>query len=97
MDLHKKRLGEGNNDSSITDDVTCESVIDNETKDCNKIPFTVLNTNACSLCPKISSLIDCFSQMDASVGIVTETWLTEGEGRGNRGSSPGYRAEHDLL
>ena len=46
----------------------------------NKVPFTVLNTNARSLCPKINSLLDCFSQMEASVGIVTETWLTDGEG-----------------
>ena len=46
----------------------------------NKLPFTILNTNAHSLCPKISSLIDCFSELESSLGIVTETWLADGEG-----------------
>ena len=42
--------------------------------------FTFLNTNARSLSPKINSLIECFDEMDASVAIVTETWLTDGGG-----------------
>ena len=37
----------------------------------------MLNTNARSLCPKISSLIDSFNDLSASVGIITETWLTD--------------------
>ena len=41
--------------------------------------ITVLNTNARSLCPKIESLIDCFDDMQATIGIVTETWLADGE------------------
>ena len=44
----------------------------------NKVSFTVINTNARSLSPKINSLIDCFSQMEASLGVVTETWLSDG-------------------
>ena len=40
--------------------------------------LTVLNTNARSLCPKISSFIDCFSDMNAALGIITETWLADG-------------------
>ena len=48
----------------------------------NKIPCTplnIINTNARSLCPKIDSLIDCFSELDVALGIVTETWLADGE------------------
>ena len=40
--------------------------------------MTVINTNARSLCPKISSLIDCFSDLNAMVGVVTETWFSDG-------------------
>ena len=45
----------------------------------NKIDFTFINTNARSLCPKMSSLIDCFGDLSASIGVITETWLTDGE------------------
>ena len=41
--------------------------------------MTVLNTNARSLCPKINSLIDCFGELNATIGVVTETWLSDGE------------------
>ena len=41
-------------------------------------PITIVNTNARSLCPKIESLIDCLEEMDAAIGIVTETWLSDG-------------------
>ena len=27
----------------------------------------------------MSSLIDCFGELSAAVGVVTETWLTDGE------------------
>ena len=30
--------------------------------------FTILNTNARSLCPKLNSFIDCFKEMEAHVG-----------------------------
>ena len=41
--------------------------------------FKLINTNARSLCPKINSLVDCFEEMGAAVGTVTETWLSDGE------------------
>ena len=41
--------------------------------------MTVLNTNARSLCPKINSLVDCFTDLRAAIGIITETWLTDGD------------------
>ena len=46
----------------------------------NKLPLTLINTNARSLCPKINSLIDCFGDMEATLGVVTETWLSDGDG-----------------
>ena len=64
---------------SSLDDFSCENVPVDEPVKSNKIPFTVINTNARSLSPKINSLIDCFSQMEASIGVITETWLTDGE------------------
>ena len=42
--------------------------------------FTIINTNARSLCPKINSLVDCFEEVGAQLGIVTETWLSDGAG-----------------
>ena len=41
--------------------------------------LSVINTNARSLCPKIDSLIDCMDETDASLAIVTETWLRDGD------------------
>ena len=41
--------------------------------------ISVINTNARSLCPKIDSLIDCFDELDVTIGVVTETWLASGE------------------
>ena len=40
--------------------------------------FTIVNTNARSLCPKIHSLVDCFSELRTDIAIITETWLTSG-------------------
>ena len=40
----------------------------------------IINTNARSLCPKVNSLIDCLGELEASVAVVTETWLSEGAG-----------------
>ena len=37
-----------------------------------------VNTNARSLRPKITSLIDAFSQLDLTFSVVTETWFTDG-------------------
>ena len=41
--------------------------------------LSIINTNARSLCPKITSLIDCIDELEASVAVVTETWLADGE------------------
>ena len=38
----------------------------------NKVNVTVINTNARSLCPKINSLIDCFTDLNATIGVITE-------------------------
>ena len=32
-----------------------------------------------SLCPKITSLIDCINEMRATIAVVTETWPANGE------------------
>ena len=65
-------------DDTILDDIDDSDV--EASIDSNKaMPINVINTNARSLCPKIDSLIDCFEEMDATVGIVTETWLADGE------------------
>ena len=65
-------------DDTILDDIDDSDV--EASIDSNKaMPINVINTNARSLCPKIDSLIDCFEEMDATVGIVTETWRADGE------------------
>ena len=43
-----------------------------------KNTITVINTNARSLCPKIDSLVDCFSELDVDIAIITETWFRDG-------------------
>ena len=45
----------------------------------NALDLNFINTNARSLRPKITSLIDCFSNLDLSYAVITETWFTEGE------------------
>ena len=44
----------------------------------NKTNFTIINTNARSLRPKIASFIDCFLETSATFGVVTETWFSDG-------------------
>ena len=41
--------------------------------------FTILNTNARSICPKVGSFIDCYKEMDACLAVITETWLRDGQ------------------
>ena len=59
-------------DSFIYDD-------DGRTNDAEGI-LTIINTNARSLCLKINSLVDCFEELDAAIGIITETWMSDGRG-----------------
>ena len=40
--------------------------------------FSIVNTNTRSLCLKIRSLIDCFSELNTDIAVLTETWLTSG-------------------
>ena len=42
-------------------------------------PFTFINTNARSICPKINSLIDTMEELDAAAAVITESWLADGE------------------
>ena len=39
--------------------------------------FIALNTNARSLAPKLESLADCMTEIEADVAIVTETWMQD--------------------
>ena len=57
---------------------SCDDDSVKETK--GKDIFTIINTNARSLCPKINSLVDCFEEIGANLGVVTETWLSDGRG-----------------
>ena len=41
--------------------------------------FAIINTNTRSLFPKIESMIDCMSETDARIAVITETWLRDGE------------------
>ena len=40
--------------------------------------LTIINTNARSLCPKLDSLVNCFTELTADVSIITETWMRDG-------------------
>ena len=65
-------------DDDVLDLIESES----EIEDVNKgkgTQINIINTNARSLCPKIGSLIDCFEELDGTLGIITETWLADGE------------------
>ena len=67
-------------DDSILDEIDDNDI--DPVEESNKqlsTPINIINTNARSLCPKIDSLIDCFEEMDVTLGIVTETWLADGE------------------
>ena len=60
------------------DDTAVEDPVDKTNKElCT--PLNIINTNARSLCPKINSLIDCFEELDITLGVVTETWLASGD------------------
>ena len=41
--------------------------------------FTIINTNARLICPKINSLLDAIEELEAVVAVITETWLLDGE------------------
>ena len=64
-------------ESDADPDESVTSETENNKHDGTKI--NIINTNARSLCPKIESLIDCFEELDVTLGVVTETWLADGE------------------
>ena len=67
-------------DDSFLDDVK-ENPVSPDVKE-NKHDGTninIINTNARSLCPKIDSLINCYEELDVTLGVVTETWLADGD------------------
>ena len=41
---------------------------------------TLINTNVRSICPKVNSLVECLDEVDAAFGVITETWLSDGDG-----------------
>ena len=55
--------------------------------------LTVINANARSLAPKIESLADCMEELQASISIVTETWLQD---RNADGTIIDVAGEHGL-
>ena len=61
--------------------------------------FTIINTNARSLRPKVESMLDCFSETNAGLAILTETWLQDGRVEEmvddlSRGSGLGFLARN---
>ena len=62
-------------DDSILDEIDDSDIEENKTL---SVPINIVNTNARSLCPKIDSLIDCFEELDVTLGIVTKIWLPDG-------------------
>ena len=64
----------------MDDDALSEAEEEEERKDTlMSTKLAIINTNARSLCPKITSLIDCIDELEATVAVVTETWLADGE------------------
>ena len=44
----------------------------------NGFNMTLINTNVRSICPKIDSVVESFEELDATFGVFTETWLSDG-------------------
>ena len=40
--------------------------------------MTIINTNTRSICPIINSVVEAFDELEASFGVFTETWLSDG-------------------
>ena len=64
------------------------ALLEAENKTAGIDDFMIINTNARSLCPKAQSFIDCFTELDVNLAIVTETWF---------GDSPDLQADLDDL
>ena len=59
----------------LNDDILSETSM-NENKE---NLFTIINTNARSLTPKMASFIENFKELEANLAVITETWLTDGQ------------------
>ena len=60
------RTGRGRSaEMSKEDKISNEIINHDKPNDSKKVSFTVINTNAYCLCPKINSLVDCLEEMDA--------------------------------
>ena len=66
-------------DSSNDDGTFDRALILDEHELNKKNELTLINTNARSLAPKVDSLIDCFTELDVDIAVVTETWFREGD------------------
>lgn len=44
----------------------------------NKTQCNIINTNACSLWPKISSFLTCFLNLTLTIAVITEPWFANG-------------------
>ena len=69
------------------------SVSENIRQSFNSRLFIVMNTNARSLAPKMESLADCMTELEADVSVVTETWL---QNRAVEGATIDAAGEHGL-
>ena len=72
---------DGCDDSFLDGEEDCEELVESQSEE-NKHDgnmINIINTNARSLCPKIESLIDCFEELEVTLGVVTETWLADGD------------------
>ena len=74
-------VGDGNSSDGGSldegcDDEDCES----EKKRNAGFNVTLINTNVRSICPKVNSLVECLDEVEAAFGVITETWLSDGDG-----------------
>ena len=63
--------------SSTSGSVVAEGRGEKE-KEKHGLNMTIINTNVRSICPKINSVIESFEELEATFGIFTETWLSDG-------------------
>lgn len=73
--------GDGLCDRGIEEDDGLDVTGENESKQTSMMStnLTIINTNTRSLCPKITSQIDCSDELQGTVAVITETWLANGE------------------
>ena len=55
------------------------NTVNSQPKRASSLDLNYINTNARSLRPKITSMIDAFRELDLTFAVVTETWFTDGD------------------